>query len=121
MKTQKLALMLGVIALACLFAGCESKNLGIPNVTSDDGGVVVKGYNSKGYIQNTNEFPVRIRKIRIAGYYGEVTSWIKKFEPGEKVEQYIRGRGWLEEYPSDGFYVYEMNGALIGFVVPTKQ
>lgn len=97
----------------------RSRTKKIPDITSDSGGVVVSGYNSNGYVHNTNEFLVRVRNVNIIYGKGEVTKWIKKFEAGEKVEQYIVG-GWPYA-PCDGFYVSDMNGVLIGFIVPQPK
>jgi hypothetical protein len=106
---------------ACIFipiiAGCSSR---IENVQYDNGGVVVSGYNSEGYIKNTNEFPVRIECVEYASNdaHSFRPQWIKEFKPGETLKQYIVGGN--KPY-KQRFFVYDMNGAKIGLVKPKKE
>ncbi len=95
-------------------AGCGSK---IDDVQFDYGGVVVSGYNSEGYIENISDFPVRVQCVELQGHMGEVTQWLKKIEPGpqHRIKQYIE----CNLYPQR-FYVYDLQGVLIGFIKPTK-
>lgn len=113
-----------ILTLACLFSVCkkspEDLRKKIPDLTSDNRGVIVKGYDSIGYIHNTNEFPVRVRKVKLYGHFGAITIWLREFQPGEKLEQYIQG-GWPYYSYGEAFYIYDMNGVLTGFIVPTKQ
>ena len=90
----------------------------IPEIQSDSGGVVVEITSSKwwsysiGYIKNTNEFPVRVKKVTIRPHDGECTDWLKVFQPGEEVD--------LRIDLGSKFYVYNMNGVLIGFIIPRE-
>jgi hypothetical protein len=97
-----------------VFAGCGSK---IQDVQYDDGGVVVVGYNCEGYIENKSDSPVRVRCVVVSGNLGEVTQWVKLLEPGNehRIKQYIQMSDFLQ-----AFYVYNMEGVLIGFVKPRK-
>lgn len=91
----------------------------IPDIQSDSGGVVVKGYNSNGYIENTNVFPVTIKGVSYKGRCGECTNWVKLFRLGEKILQFIEGSELSWE--GQAFYVYNMEGVMIGFVRPEKS
>jgi hypothetical protein len=108
----------GVMVSTCFIllgiVGCRSK---IKNVQFDDGGVVVSGYNSLGYIENRGDLPVRVRCVTIEVHEGEITQWIKLIQPGPqyRVEQYIECTGHPQR-----FYVYDIEGILIGFIKPTK-
>ncbi len=103
------------IALLLLFAACDLRpaeqrpeNL---NSKSSSAGVVVHGYASPGWIENTNPFPVRIKQVWI--FRGEFTEWINEFQPGEKKHQYISHQ--------HGFYIYSLDGAEIGWIRPEQN
>ena len=92
----------------------------IPDIQSDSGGVVVEIQSSStffgssvGYVENTNKFPVRVKEVKVYSHEGECTEWLKVFQPGERVDLYINSE-------PDRFYVYDMNGVEIGFIIPRK-
>jgi len=74
-------------------------------------GVVVHGYDCAGYIQNTNQVPVRVKQVW--AFRGETTIWLKVFQPEEKQAQYVSNQ--------NRFYVYDMNGVEIGFIYPSDN
>lgn len=102
-------ILLGILVLLTVFLiGCDGDNTHPVEVQQKtDAGVVVRGYSCDGYIKNTNSFPVRIREVW--QYSGEKTKWVKIFEPGEKKEQFISCQ--------HGFYIMDMDGKLIGFIL----
>lgn len=89
----------------------ESKN-NIELIETTDAGVIVRGYNSDGYILNNNAFTARIHHVKIISDLGEITQWIKVLQPQEKIEQYI-GR-------DHGYYISTTNGVKIGWIRPTN-
>lgn len=105
--------ILSILALSSLLlAGCDFRpaykrpeNL---NSESESAGVVIHGYTSPGWIQNTNPFPVRIKQVWI--FRGETTQWIDVFQSGDKQPQYISHQ--------HGFYIYSLDGVEIGWIKP---
>ena len=85
-------------------------------------GVVVYGYESQGWIENKNDFPVKIQMDvfggRGIGSNPDHTVWARVFEPGEKMK--------ITKIISDStfFYVYDYRegnkGHPIGFIAPKK-
>ncbi|MDP3026642.1 MAG: hypothetical protein Q8N63_02960 [Nanoarchaeota archaeon] len=80
-----------------------------PNFSS--AGVFVYYHNSKGWVQNTNNFPVRIDGTTIIPT-GEHSKWLLTFEPGQIKLVYIKER--------DRFYIYELSGKPIGTIFVEK-
>jgi len=80
---------------------------------SDNGGLLVVGCNSSGYIQNANDFPIRVKMIKRARQFGECTRYIRILQPNEKIEHYM----------NDGFafYIYTLDGTEIGYVRPYRN
>lgn len=79
----------------------------LPTQTSE--GVVLHGctQQEKGWIENTNSYPVRVR--RVWQYYGERTESINRLEPGAKL--------MLDKISHQhGFYIYTMDGVLVGWI-----
>jgi len=72
-------------------------------VNSTDAGVTLRGNGCRSWLQNNNEFAVRIRKVG-----SEHTDWIKLFASEEKREMNIAF--WT------AFYIYDMNGVMIGYI-----
>src|SRR3989344_7424808 len=70
-----------LVTSACFIPSAERPNI---NAETIEAGVVVHGFFSPGYIQHNNSFPVRIKGVYISK--GEITQWIKVFQPGEKKE-----------------------------------
>jgi hypothetical protein len=80
---------------------------------SSEAGVVVHGYCTMGWIQNTNDFPVNIKQVWVYKE-AERTVWSKEFPPGKKLEQpYISHQ--------HRFYVYNMDGGEIACITPVKN
>lgn len=74
-------------------------------------GVIVHGWESDGWIENTNDFPVRIKEVWI--YRGETTVWINIFLPNQKIEQFISQQ--------HGFHIYTLDGIEIGWIQPIRN
>lgn len=116
MKTLKfikafiLLIFCSIFLLSCC-GGNPCRNTNNANVINQDAGVMVKGFSCDGYIQNLNDFPVRIKQVW--QHPGETTQWIKEFKPGFRKSQYISHR--------HGFYVYNMEGQEIGFIKPQRS
>jgi hypothetical protein len=71
-------------------------------------GVVLHGCGSgSGWIQNTNVYPVRVR--RVWRFRGEGTQSINQLAPGAK---YVLSRISYRH----GFYIYLMDGVLVGWI-----
>lgn len=92
-----------------IFAGCigewESKH---SNAKSSSEGVVVHGYDRHGRIENTNNFPVRVKKVW--QFRGEETKWIKILNPGQSIPDFVGHR--------NGYYIFSISGQELGFVLP---
>lgn len=111
---SRILMLLVLIALmATVLCGCfiekEGDSYKRINAETIGIGVVVHGYETIGWIKNTNDFPVRVKHIWRGK--GEFTQWIKVFQPGEIIDQEIRS--------SSRFYVLTMAGGEIGFIKPT--
>jgi len=72
-------------------------------------GVVVRGYNSPGWIENTNELSLRIKGVRVTRY-SEITYFIKELQPGETKGMYM--------HDDLGFHIYTLNGVEIEWIRP---
>lgn len=103
-------LILALLLAACSFKPCEERPENF-NSESVAAGVVVHGYASPGWIQNTNSYPVRIKQVWI--FHGEATKWIDAFQPGEKRQQYISHQ--------HGFHIYTLDGVEIGWICPVQN
>jgi hypothetical protein len=100
-----LAVVLLIGAYSALISDERSVN---HNKEYQDYGVVVHGYdNEEGWIKNTNQFPVRIKKVFI--YKAEETLWIKKLNPGQIIKDNVHG--------NHRYYIYD-NSAEVGFIIP---
>ena len=79
----------------------------LPTQTSE--GVVLHGctQQKQGWIENTNSYPVRVR--RVWQYSGERTKSIDRLELDAKLT--------LDKIShQDGFYIYMMDGVLVGWI-----
>lgn len=105
-----------LIALTtAVFGGCSTTE-----IEWSDAGVVIHGQASymdgvsgQGWIQNDNDFPVRIKQVVIvtsAYSQGETTQWIKPVQPHQKLQQFISS--------NYGYYILDMNGVEIGWIRP---
>src|SRR3989344_696157 len=111
-------IVLSVLCACLLLIACDStsvkpgrerpENLSSESVSA---GVIIHGYTSPGWIQNTNSFPVRIKQVWI--FRGETTDWLDVFQPGEKRPQYISHQ--------HGFHIYSLEGAEIGWIRPERN
>ena len=114
-----------VMFLTLEFSGCAKNNLPHdktaefeqapkePNWAS--AGVVVYGYECPGWIENTNDFPVRIQMTRTKQMHGnDATMWILTFQPA----QVKKTNGNISEKCI--FHIYDMEGKHIGLIVPEK-
>lgn len=95
------------VFISIFIMGCTESNSASKDVVSD-AGVVVTGLGPKSTVENTNDFPVRIKKVQISGTIGEVPVWLKLFNPGDKIEDNI--------WKGNAFYIYSTNGVLIGLI-----
>lgn len=94
--------------LLTLMMGCsDGTSTQLPKQTSE--GVILYGCNgSDGLLENTNPYPVRVRRVW-QGSYGEKTESIDMLAPGAKLSR-------NEVRPSQGFYIYTMDGAMVGWI-----
>lgn len=99
--------LLYLFILSFALAAC-----GNPNAETKSAGVVVHGYESAGWIQNTNTFPVRIKRVTVDR--GESTKWIEVFAPGDK-KQMCFVSAW------SGFHIHTLDGVEIGWIKPEKN
>lgn len=83
----------------------------VPSKTESEG-VVLHGHlttnGGSGWIENTNNFPVRIRQVRWTGH-GDETEWMEFFEPMRE-----RSIAYIDDQMQ--FYIYTKEGGLIGFI-----
>jgi hypothetical protein len=121
MKKALLILAIGLVVL--IVNSCTKienpKEEVLPIPKSDDAGVIVVGYNSNGYVLNNSKSPLRIECVFVHDDTGLVTQWIKVLQPQEKVLMYVFGSSY--DWYTHLFYVYDLNGAKIGFVRPQKE
>ncbi len=111
MEKRLLCIFCFIVFLFILACTSTSEKPECYNSESTSEGVIVHGFGSVGWIQNTNSFPVRIKEVWI--FRGENTLWIKVFQPGEKLGQFISHQ--------HGFYIYDLNGIEMGWIQPTKN
>jgi len=92
-----------LINVLICFSGCEKKN---HDAVYKDAGVVIRGYNTAGGIENTNDFLIRMEMLCWrAGYHPMKIITLK---PKEKLCVYID-----RHY---AFRIYDEFGILIGFI-----
>lgn len=102
-----------LVFLMLAFTGC-SDGADITPQTQASEGVVLYGCSNgwsntkNAFLENTNSYPVRVRSVRQGP--GEITLSIDRLEPGV---QFILMKG-ITEY--NGFYIYTMDGALVGWI-----
>jgi hypothetical protein len=95
--------------LIVIVSGCrKEEEARIPYLKSDNGGVVVSGYNSNGFVENTNDFEVKVICYESIWDYGEKFAWFKTLKGNEKIETYIKF--------CNIYYVYDSSGVVIGVV-----
>lgn len=105
-----LILFIGAIIICILGAQADyTERKYQKTATFEDAKVIIHGCNTQGWIENTNEFPVRIKQVWIFNS-SEKTEWIKVFQPGEKKYQYIHFQ--------HGFYILNLEGTEIGWIDP---
>jgi hypothetical protein len=68
-----------------------------------------KDANSLAYIENTNEFPVRVRQAWVFNS-AELTQALYRLQPHERVD-------FPHVSLQERFYIYDLNGAIIGFFI----
>lgn len=114
MKSITAVLLFGTLVWC---VGCDSPPAtgdaeGVAEFVSDNGGVILHYDRKIAVLENTNDFPVRIRITKLSGERGEIPYGLKLLNPGERIRVssvYHSGAKWSFYY-----YVYDTNGALIG-------
>lgn len=109
-----------LIATVCCFivlgliGGCGTPKAETPefyDAESVSAGVLVHGYCGGGWIKNTNDFPVRVKRVWISK--GESTQSIDVLAPGEVHSLFVSHR--------HGFYVTTLDGVEIAWIRPNPN
>ena len=110
-------LIIITVMIVVLLIGCEDEgrlaeyHKKCKEVTTESAGVVVKGYNIRGSIHNTNEFPVRIKCVIVNdARASETTDWVQVYDPNQCKPENI--------FTMSGYYISDMNGVEIGWIKP---
>jgi hypothetical protein len=106
-NVAKILVVASLLLSACDMRNAEDKPENY-NSESVEAGVIVHGYTSPGWIQNTNPYPVRVKEVWI--FDGETTDWVETLQPGEKIPSYISHQ--------NGFHIYTMDGIEVGWIRP---
>lgn len=121
--SKNLTILIGVVLFAFLMVGCKHKQDLLtantvefeqaqkdPNWTS--AGVVVY---SSGWIENTNEFPVKVHFVNTRHNY-DVTVGILTLQP----RQVFKGNFYRQDIYNTYCHIYDIKGKPIGFIQPEK-
>ena len=96
------------IGLSMFLISCDTASTSSPKEFSEQG-ISVSFANSVCQIENTNNFPMRIKYVYLNNTYGEVTLKIMLLQPKET--QSFSGATRLH-----GLYICTTNGVEIGFI-----
>lgn len=111
-------IVLSLLSMCAFLSACDlssiDSNPEYTNSESISAGVVVHGYMTKGWVRNTNAFPVKIKMVCKTSMGGEAVVFDAVFQPEEtRNVEYIK-RGHF-------FYVSLLDGEGIGFIKPKKN
>lgn len=112
-------IVLSILSLCAFLFACDMTSIDSSpeylNSESVSAGVVVHGYmTKKGWVKNTNSFPVKIKMVCKTSMGGEAVVFDAVFQPGEtRNVEYIK-QGHF-------FYISSLNDEGIGFIKPIKN
>jgi hypothetical protein len=102
--------LLAVLFICVLFVGCSASSSDELIVQTAEG-VELHGCGQQrgGWILNTNDYPVRVRRV-VCFHFSEQTRSIDRLPASERLEF---GDVWLD---NSAFHIYTMDGVLVGFI-----
>lgn len=117
MRKIALVLLVSLVAsIGIINSSCARRSESKKSVVAAEAEGVQISYDQYCWsIINTNEEYVRIKKIGYGSSHAEYTLWIKKIARGEKIMEKEKNQ-YTFNAPWCGFYIYNMNGAEIGFI-----
>ncbi|NQU83955.1 MAG: hypothetical protein HQ536_04560 [Parcubacteria group bacterium] len=101
--------------VVCVITGCEipEAHTSYVNAESSSEGVVLRGHESSGWIENTSDFPVRI-KVGLEFYQYNRSVTMFRLGVGE--------RRYLQKIRNKNvYYIYNIDGGLIGLIRPVPN
>ena len=112
---MKFLLLLFALSVIAMFTFCE-RSANWQDCTplysgsqSRDAGVIVNGYCSNGYIENSNTYSVRVEAI-VKEPNGAYIQWRRRLTPGESFSTQV---------PCDSeFRISDTNGETLGVIAP---